>query len=321
MGSFNKLKKLLEDRESFLLICHVEPDGDAVGSMLAMAETLKTKGKKVKLVCSGKIPEIFGYLDGIKEIKNEVKGHDFDAVILLDNGDFKRTGFVEVINQCKSKGIPILNIDHHPKNDLWKIVDINYASDRVSSASELVYSILIGMKYHVSPSIATALLTGIFYDTGGFRHPNTSEQVLDIAADLLKRGAKLKRISDNIANSKPVSVFKLWGIALSRLRVNQELGISISVLTQADLASCDATEDDVSGLVNLLSSAPESKAALLLYETNDAKIKGSLRSDSEGIDLSALAQALGGGGHKKASGFTISGKIKIDGDQWEIVER
>jgi phosphoesterase RecJ-like protein len=183
----------------------------------------------------------------------------------------------------------------------------------------LVYKILVGLNYEINPSIATALLTGIFYDTGGFRHPNTSKQVLDIASDLLKKGARLKKISENIANSKPISVFKLWGLALSRLRLNPELGVSVSVLTQQDLIDCNASEDDISGLVNLLSSAPESRAALLLYETKDAKIKGSLRTERDNIDLAKLAQLLGGGGHKKASGFTIPGKLKIDDGHWEII--
>lgn len=318
MGSFNKLKKLLEEKGRFLLVCHVEPDGDAVGSMLAMAENLEARGKKVELICHDRLPAIFSYLAGIEKVKTEIEYIDFDAIILLDCGDFKRTGLVKDITELKKQGIPIVNIDHHPKNDLWKIVDINYANDSASSASELVYNILVGLNYSINPSVATALLTGIFYDTGGFRHPNTTQQVLDIAADLLKRGAKLRKISDNIANSKSVSVFRLWGIALSRLRFNSALKMSISALTQADLEGCGASEDDISGLVNLLGSAPESRAALLLYETKDAKIKGSLRSDRDDIDLAKLAQALGGGGHKKASGFTISGQIMIDGDDWKV---
>jgi len=319
MGSFNKLKKLLEEKSKFLLICHVEPDGDAIGSMLALGEALKNKEKRTHSVCKDVVPTILLYLDGALQIKNEIGQQDFEAMILLDNGDFKRTGFVQEINIAKKANIPVINIDHHPKNDLWKIVDVNYANEKLSSTSELVYNVLIGLDYEITPTIATALLTGIFYDTGGFRHQNTSGIVLDIASDLLRKGAKLQKISENISNHKSVSVFKLWGIALSRLRLNKDLGMSISVITQKDLHDCDADEDDVSGLVNLLNSAPESKVALLLYETKDAKIKGSLRTDGEDVDLAKLAQILGGGGHKKASGFTLDGKIKIEGNSWSII--
>jgi phosphoesterase RecJ-like protein len=319
MGSFNKLKKLLEEKESFLLVCHVEPDGDAVGSMLGLAEALKGQEKEVLSVCKDKMPPIFEYLKGTTDIQDKIGEKGFQAVILLDNGDFKRTGLVDEIKEAQRNGIPVLNIDHHPKNDLWKYADINYANAESSSTSELVYKILVGLDYDITPMIATCLLTGIFYDTGGFKHPNTSEAVLSIAADLLRRGARLRKISDNIANSKTMPVFKLWGIALSRLKIHPTLGISVSVLSQKDLIDCSATEDDVSGLVNLLSSAPESKAALLLYETKDAKIKGSLRTERDNIDLAKLAQLLGGGGHKKASGFTIPGKLKIDDGHWEII--
>ena len=319
MGSFNKLKKLLEDKERFLLVCHIEPDGDAVGSMLALGESLRDRGKSVRTVCMDLVPNILSYLNGSESIQKTTEFEDYDAIILLDNGDAKRTGFVQELNQARELGIPIVNIDHHPKNDLWKIVDINYANEKVSSASELVYNIVVGLSYDITPSIATALLTGIFYDTGGFRHSNTSEIVLGIAADLLRRGAKLKKISENIANSKPVNVFKLWGIALNRLKINQRYGITVSVVSLVDLERCGAAEEDVSGLVNLLSGAPESKAALLLYETKDGKIKGSLRTDRDDMDLALLAQVLGGGGHKKASGFTILGRLEIDEDRWKIV--
>lgn len=319
MGSFNKLKKLLEEKESFLLLCHVEPDGDAVGSMLGLREALKARGKSVQMVCKDKIPAIFSYLDDISLIEENFDGKQFEAVILLDNGDFRRTGFIDEIKDLKKAGVLIVNIDHHPKNDLWKIVDINHANENVSSTSELVYKILTGLGYEISPTTATALLTGIFYDTGGFRHANTSEAVLDIAGDLLRHGAKLKKISENIANSKTFPVFKLWGIALERLRINKELGISVSVLLQQDLIECGATEEDASGLVNLLSSAPESKAALLLCETKDAKIKGSLRTERDDVDLSKLAVLLGGGGHKKASGFIVPGRLQIEGEHWKII--
>ncbi len=319
MGSFNKLKKLLEDKASFLLVCHIEPDGDAIGSMLSLAEVLKTKKKDVHLVCRDAAPAILHYLNDSLLIENTFPRKEFEAIILLDNGDFRRTGFVEEITLAMGNGVPVINIDHHPKNDLWKIADVNYSNEDVSSTSELIYNILVGLNHEITPSAATALLTGIFYDTGGFRHSNTTETVLGIAADLLKRGAKLQKISENISIHKPVSVFKLWGIALNRMILNKDLGISISVVTQSDLQDCGANDDDVSGLVNLLNSAPESKAALLLYETKDAKIKGSLRTDCDNIDLAQLAKLLGGGGHKKASGFTIEGKLEIDGNGWRVV--
>ena len=319
MGAFLKLKQALEEKKSFILICHVEPDGDAVGSMLAIKEYLESRDCLVAAVCRDKTPKVLNFLSGIGEIKQELPDFKPEAVILLDNGDFKRTGFQEEILRLKDQGVSIINIDHHPKNDLWKLVTINYADDQASSACEIVYRILTGLKHTLNSSLATKILAGIYLDTGGFRHPNTSDTVLGIVSELLKRGAKLKKISENMENSRPISMFRLWGIALKRLYFNEELGISVSVITAADLAETGASEEEISGLVNLLNSAPESRASLLLYETKDAKIKGSLRTDRDDVDLSKLAHYLGGGGHRKAAGFTISGRIEIVGDKWRVL--
>ncbi len=167
--------------------------------------------------------------------------------------------------------------------------------------------------------MATALLTGIYFDTGGFRHSNTSDEVLSIASELLKRGARLQKITENTDNTRSFSLFKLWGVALERLRLNKKYGISVSVITVDDINKAGATEEEVSGLVNLLNSAPESEVAMLLCESFDAKIKGSLRTESDKIDVSRIAKLFGGGGHKKAAGFTIDGRIKIVGNHWTVV--
>ena len=318
MGAFLKLKQILEEKHSFALVCHVEPDGDAIGSILALGEALEKRGKTVHFVSKDLAPGILHYLKGGEKISHALP-EDQEVTILLDNGDFRRTGFMDEPTEMKKKGMTIVNIDHHPKNDLWKFVSVNYVDPTASSTSEILYRIFTGCDFEITPSIATALLTGIFYDTGGFQHSNTTDEVLNIASDLMKKGAKLRKISENIANSRPISLFKLWGIALSRLSFREEWGLSVSVITQEDIRKAGATEEDVSGLIGLLNSAPESKAALLLYETKDAKIKGSLRTDRDDVDVSKLAALFGGGGHKKASGFSVNGRIEVNGSEWKIV--
>ena len=318
MGAFLKLKQILEEKHSFALVCHVEPDGDAIGSILALGEALERRGKTVHFISKDLAPGILHYLKGGEKISHTLP-EDQEVTILLDNGDFRRTGFMDELTEMKKKGMTIVNIDHHPKNDLWKFVSVNYVDPAASSTSEILYRIFTGCDFEITPSAATALLTGIFYDTGGFQHSNTTDEVLNIASDLMKKGAKLRKISENIANSRPISLFKLWGIALSRLSFREEWGLSVSVITQEDILSAGATEEDVSGLIGLLNSTPESKAALLLYETKDAKIKGSLRTDRDDVDVSKLAALFGGGGHKKASGFSVNGRIEVNGSEWKIV--
>lgn len=319
MGAYKKLKNIILSKANFLLIGHVNPDGDSIGSTLSFAEFLKDLGKRATVICRDDVPEVFKFMPGSETIKNDFLLGNYEAVILLDNGDFRRTGFADRLSSLDQKKIPVVNIDHHRKNDLWKFVAVNYTDEEASSTSEIIYEIMKGLRYEINPKIATLLLCGIYNDTGGFKHTNTSKKVLEICSDLLSRGAKLKLITQNLSNSKSISMLKLWGIALDRLITNEELGITSSVLFEKDIQEADASEADVSGLVNLLNTAAESRISLLLYEASDGKIKGSLRTESEGVDVSRLANFLGGGGHKKASGFSLDGKIVADKKGWKIL--
>lgn len=302
-----------------MLICHERPDGDSVGSLLALGVALQSLGKRVTLVSSDPVPDVFKFLDGWQSIQNDFLSGDYKAVVLVDNGDCRRTGFGERIIALKKRSIPLVNIDHHTKNDLWRIANINYVDTEASSTCELIYQIIIGLDIAITPTIATALMTGIYTDTGGFRHSNTSKGVLEVSSELLKKGAKLRTISSNVSNSHSVSMLKLWGIALSRLSMNHDFGLAYSVLTRGDIEQVGANDEEVSGLVNLINAIPECRAALLLYETADGKIKGSLRTESESLDLSKLANLLCGGGHKKACGFSFSGHLEQAEDVWQAI--
>ncbi|MCX6808578.1 MAG: DHH family phosphoesterase, partial [Candidatus Berkelbacteria bacterium] len=226
MGSFTKLKRILEEKERFVLVYHIEPDGDAIGSAFALSEYLENQGKKVFLVGRDQIPSAFSFLETKYTILSELPHEDYEVIVLLDNGDAKRTGFPQEIMEQKAQGKIVVNIDHHSRNDLWRMVSVNYADETASSTSEIIYRVLIGLKAEMSRSIATNLLAGIYNDTGGFKHSNTTEQVLAIVADLLKRGGQLNKIAEKVENSRPVSLFKLWGIALLRLHYSLEWQVS-----------------------------------------------------------------------------------------------
>jgi bifunctional oligoribonuclease and PAP phosphatase NrnA len=318
MGSFEKLKKILFEKNKFLIIGHCKPDGDSIASMLSLGQFLESTNKKVDLICKDRIPEIFNFLPRSDKIGRDFLLAEYDVVIMVDNGDSKRVGFWDRISQKKGK-ITIVNIDHHPKNDLWRYADVNYVEDNASSTSEIICSIFSGVGYKISPSIATMLLCGIYTDTGGFQYANTSNETMQIVAKLLSCGAKLKNISGNVNNFHSVSKLKLWGKALSNLDFCKKFGIAAAVLTKNDIKNAKASEDEVSGLVNILNSIPEAKVVMLLYETDDGKIRGSLRSEGNEMDVSVLAKNLGGGGHKRAAGFTVEGKIVKDGNGWKIV--
>lgn len=319
MKKFSELKKVLEGKASFLLIAHEEPDGDAIGATLALGKFLRSYGKVVVMVSRDEISPYFSFLDNSQQIKSDFLSGDYEVIILIDNGDLKRTGFADRINKSKKLGKYIVNIDHHLQNDIWKVADLNLAFPNYSSSCEIVYEILIEYNFNIDSITATNLLAGIYYDTGGFQHSNTTKKVLQIVSELLKKGARLKKISKNVSQAKSISMLKLWGIALNRIQVARDYDLAYTVLTKEDITTAGAVEDEVSGLVNLINSTAEAEASLLMYESGDGIIKGSLRTESDFVDVSVLAKILGGGGHKKASGFSLKGKIVKNRGGWCII--
>lgn len=319
MKKFDDFRQLIDGNHEFVLVGHEDPDGDSLGSLLALGEYLEGQGKSVKMTCKSQLPEIFNYLRGVDKVCREFDSSRQGAIILLDNGDLKRTGFSKEIQQAKKRGLQIVNIDHHIRNDIWKIATLNLAETMASSTSELVFKLLTSLKANINPSMATALLTGMYYDTGGFHHSNTSDEVLKISSELLRLGANLKKISKSVSQNRSLNMLKLWGIALDRIKLDSQRSIATTVLTRRDIVHSGANEEEISGLVNLLNSASEVKMALLLYETEDGKIKGSLRTENNDVDVAKLAGAMGGGGHKKASGFSLKGKLMKIGNNWQVM--
>jgi phosphoesterase RecJ-like protein len=168
--------------------------------------------------------------------------------------------------------------------------------------------------------MATCLLTGIFTDTGSFMHDSTSPDILKLAASLMGKGARLSHIAHETYQKKELSGLKIWGRALSRIIMNEKTGATVSVITAQDLTECGATLDDLSGVVNMLNTLPETKYALLLTEYEPGKIKGSLRSEPhKGVDVGVMAKKMGGGGHRLAAGFEVEGHlVEVDG-KWRVV--
>ncbi|MCX6812025.1 MAG: bifunctional oligoribonuclease/PAP phosphatase NrnA [Candidatus Berkelbacteria bacterium] len=319
--NYSKLYSHLEnsDIENYLLIAHERPDGDTIGAVLATGEFLRQIGKKVIAICSQEVPEPFRFLAGWQKIKSDFLLADFQTIILIDNGDLKRTGYLDRIRLAKSRRVPIINIDHHPKNDIWKLVSINIINEKASSTCEIVFDIIKKFAGKINAEIATDLLCGIYTDTGGFQHSNATPIALDVAAELLSAGANLKKISDNVSNFHSIARLMLWGIVLDRVQKSKNFNLIYSVVTRADLEKIAATDADLAGVVNIMSSVPDELASLLIYETADGKIKGSLRTESNRIDVSAVAALFAGGGHKKAAGFVVDGRIEKVGNGWKVV--
>ncbi len=313
-----KISSLFLKSNNILLITHENPDGDALGSMLGLREVLKNLGKDIHCVCSDLIPRPFLFLPGIDLVKKDFFLGDYDLIAILDCGDLRRTGFSNRLKDLSKYKNKIVNIDHHPKNDLHRLAKLNLIDFEASSTSEIIYELLREMKVQLNHLAATCILCGIYTDTGFFQHSNTSAKVLNIASELLKRGARLKEITKNIANNKTIAALRLWGLVLSRIRRNQKYNLITAIVTQKDMEECGANQADLAGVVNMINSIPGSRAAILFYEMPDGNIKASLRTEDNNVDISALARIFGGGGLKKASGFTIEGKIQKTRNGWQI---
>jgi len=299
---------LLKSSNNILILTHKNPDGDAIGSVLGLAQALNSLGNKnVECFSKSKIPKVFKFLPGALNIKNQIRPEGYNLVILLDCAFFLRTG-IDDIKEVASSYNNLLAIDHHPKNETEQNC-VSIIDEKASSTAILIYALLKEMGIKITKSISDCLLTGIFTDTGGFQHSNTDPQSLETAAELMRKGSRIDKIAKNIFNGKNIPAIKLWGKALSRIQTDKNTGMAVSYISKGDIEECGAKEEDASGLVNIINTVSDAKFSLLLTESKDKKIKGSLRSeDYHGIDVSEIARSLGGGGHKLASGFEVEGE-------------
>lgn len=301
------------------VITHEKPDGDAISSLLAFGEMVAQLCQaKVTLVGADGVPEAFQFLPRANTIQRDFLGGDADLVVILDCGDLHRTGFHERIRGLVKKRTPLLNIDHHPKNDLHKLATWNMVSYEAASVTQILYQLCEVWRVKITPDLATSLFTGLYTDTGSFQHAPTTPEVMRIASHLMKCGARVKEVYQHLNQSRSVAMLKLWGTVLERMRVHAT-GVAISVVTRSDLAKTQASEDDIAGIVGLLEAASDARVALLLAEMPDKTIKGSMRSNKSGVDVAKIAKLFGGGGHQKAAGFVVQGSLKVDKTSWNIV--
>ncbi|MBI4023071.1 bifunctional oligoribonuclease/PAP phosphatase NrnA [Candidatus Berkelbacteria bacterium] len=318
MTMLDTVIRTLQAADRVLVITHEQPDGDAIGTALALTHVLTALGKSVTPVCVDPVPIPFRFLPGIEQLRHDCLFGNFDLVVVVDCGDLRRTGFPDRLKSLSQLGKTIVNIDHHQRNDLHKVAELNYVDYAASSAAELVYPLLQGLGVTMTSPVATCLLTGLYSDTGGFKHSNTSPTVLRQAAALVAAGASLSTIKQHIACYRSVASLKLWGVALARARFHGPLKLVYSVITLEDFGACQATPDDLDGCVNLLNCTPEAKATLLVSEPLLGRIRASLRTEDDGVDVGALAQLFGGGGLRKAAGFSFPGHVRRRGAQWLV---
>lgn len=308
----------IQKANNILLVTHNRPDGDALSSVSAMIELLKELNKKYFAFCLDLPTRQFDFLLNMDEIsndKNKFNFSDFDLIIALDCGSLSRTNLEQEIKQRRKNQI-FIEFDHHPKVD--DFTDIEIRDQEAAATGEVIYNFFRVNKIKITKNIANCILTGILTDTANFLYPSTTSSTIKIASTMLLRGARMPKIMENTWRNKSLSALKLWGIAMTRLKINKKYNFAFSILTKDEIDKSKATEDEMDGISGFLSNLHGVNGLLLLRE-EDGIVKGSFRTAHPKINLSELAKTLGGGGHAKASGFTIKGKIqKIDG-KWKVI--
>ncbi len=316
---YRQIYNALNNFEKILIVSHVRPDGDALGSILSSYRFLKLKGKFVKLHINDNLPDDFKFLPYFDKVESDYRpllAEKFDVIAVLDCGDFSRSNLDVFLEKISYKPY-LINIDHHATNDNFG--DCNLVDLEASSTSEVIYDFLKYFKIKIDRKMALALLTGILTDTDVFVNPNTTEKTLRIASELIKIGAKVDIVLKHLHKGRSIKSLKLWGKALARLHLNASNQLATTAIFQDDLEDLNVSDDELSGLANFLNSLDGVRGVMILKEDDFGMIKGSLRTTKDDVDVSEIAKQYGGGGHSKAAGFKIRGRlVRGESGAWKV---
>lgn len=292
----------LAGAESVNLACHVNPDGDALGSLLATALGLRQLGKKVYPTWGAapvQMPPSYAFLPGVDLLVQPSELPACDLFVALDCGAAHRLGSVEKLAQsCEA----LINVDHHPGNDLFGT--LNVVVTKASSTAELVARLLLDAGVEIDKDIATALYVGIVTDTGRFQYSNSSPDTLRLAADLLSHGVDAPAIAQEVYESSPFGYLKLVGRVLERAALHEEARFVYSWIKLSDLEETGVGPDETDGLIDLVRSTRAADVAAMFKEQRDGAWRVSMRS--KGRSVGEMARKRGGGGHDLAAGFTTT---------------
>ncbi len=294
-AEFKRLEELIVNSETFFLAGHLNPDGDTIGSMLAIASVLKRLGKKVRLFSQDPVPENLRFLPNAKSIRSRLPAARFDAAILLECSNPARGGNLEpVLKRCGK----VVNIDHHKTSEFYG--DINIVEPHSSSTAEIVYRLFHNMTVNVTRREATCLYTGMVTDTGRFHFPATSPRTLEIASRLLETGFKFSRINDILYATKACEALKILGRALESLELKAGGRLAVLTLKASDFKEFEARSEHSENVINYGMMPPGVKAAVMFREEAE-RVSVTFRSRGH-LDVSLVAKSFGGGGHRNASG-------------------
>jgi phosphoesterase RecJ-like protein len=303
---FGRAHEAIRQADRVLLVAHKKPDGDTLGSSSAVLNWLIRKGKTPTAFCADAPSASFRYLDNIHLFTTDTAVFDsvYDLVIVFDSGDLRYAGVHDHFGRLQP-GHLVLNIDHHVTNEHYG--HLNIVLPEASSTAEIIYRFFAENGIALDHRMATSLLTGLYTDTSNFSNAATTPLAIEAASRLMAAGARHLDILRHLLHDKPIDVLRVWGILLSRLRHNPEYDVAATYLLRSDV---DGGPTDIAdGLANFLNGIVGGTDTLMvLRELPNGQVRGSFRSVKR--DISKVAKLFGGGGHKKAAGFTVHGRIQ-----------
>lgn len=307
----------IKRNKTFLIASHINPEGDAIGSALALAISLNNIGKKVTVFNQDPIPRNLQFLPMSEEIIHEIdRSLSFDVAFVLDCGDLDRVGKeIERIRKIRK----IINIDHHITNS--RFGDVRLVDSQSSSTAELIYALLKDIPIKITYKIALNIYTAILTDTGAFCNSNTTEVAFHIASEMVRIGVNPSNVAEKIYQEMPVSRLRLLGLVLNTLDILDNGRIASVVATLSMLKKTGATPELTEDIVNYPRSILGVKVAVLFREVSKNYYKISFRSNKD-ADVADIAREFGGGGHPNASGGNIEGSLsEVQGKVFEAISR
>lgn len=307
----NSIIQQFNNSNKILVVTHAHPDGDAIGSLIAMGLSLEALNKKITLYCESPIPAVYRFLPEVHRVSKKIGGLKYDLAVILDCGDLSRVG--AAVSSVKQ--IPVIvNIDHHVTNTRFGHLQLIDTS--ACATAEIVYRLIKQMGLAFSKPVATSIYTGILADTGSFRFSNTNKAAFAICREMVEIGVDPYDIAQHVYGTYSLSRIKLLNLALDSIELSKNGKLSIMTLTQKMFDETHTQPEDVDGLINYAQRIEDVKVAALIQEHHNGKEKSrthnrfhvSLRSDGA-VDVAAIASLFGGGGHSSAAGFSIESTL------------
>ncbi len=298
----DRIVETIKESETICIVGHVRPDGDCAGSQLGLSLALLNAGKKVTCWNQDPIPAKLAFLDTKNLMEKPEKGRQFDCVIATDCASLERLGTAA---ECIIERKILINIDHHTSNTRYG--DMNWIAAREPSTGELIFRLLKVANWPITPSISDCLFTAVSTDTGSFQYPTTRPATYHVAGELVKRGANLAKICDEVYQSYPLARVRLLRHVYNKFRLTHNNQIAYFWLKKADYTRTGSNPSDSEGLIDHIRAIEPVVVACVFEEVEPELTRISFRSKNPKVDVNKIAQIFGGGGHPAAAGARIEG--------------